>query len=108
VEVGFLLIFHRLSAGSVRCRFCFSFKKWLHNVFTLLTLSNLLRTNYKWKDFSSDVSLRYVSFPSTKKMAHVEMTTCTLKIGVKSYFISVQLSESVGFRVRGDSLNLNK
>lgn len=75
-EVGFLLIFHRLSGGSVRCRFCFSFKKLLHNLFTLLTLSNLLRTNCKWKDFSSDVSLRYVSFPSAKKMPHVEMTTC--------------------------------
>ena len=75
-EVGFLLIFHRLSGGSVRCRFCFSFKKLLHNLFTLLTLSNLLQKNYKWKDFSSDVSLRYVSFPSAKKMPLVEMTTC--------------------------------
>ena len=56
--------------------FCFSFKKLLHNLFTLLTLSNLLRTNYKWKDFSLDVSLKYVSFPSAKKMPHVEMTTC--------------------------------
>ena len=45
-EVGFLLIFHRLSGGSVRCRFCFSFKKLLHNLFTLLTLSNPLRINF--------------------------------------------------------------
>ena len=56
--------------------FLFSFKKLLHNLFTLLTLSNLLPANYKWEDFSSDVSLRYVSFPSAKKMPHVEMTTC--------------------------------
>ena len=47
-EVGFLLIFHRLSARSVTCRFSFSFKKLLHNLFTLLTLSNLSRTNYKF------------------------------------------------------------
>jgi len=48
-EVGFLLIFHRLSAGSViRCHFCFSFKKLLHNLFTVFTLSkSLVITNGK-------------------------------------------------------------
>ena len=106
-EVGFLLIFHRLLGGSVRCRFCFSFKKLLHNLFTLLTLSNLLRTNYKWKDFSSDVSLRCVSFPSAKKMPHVEMTTCRYLKNRSDYitakdlkYDTAQVSETFGFRVR--------